>query len=66
MTNPSPQFEKIVGRALVDKNFRDLLYSDRAAALGGYQPSDEETEFLDKTSQPMMEACTKAGHTQYR
>jgi hypothetical protein len=56
MKMPSDQFHDLIGKALVDKTFRDLLFTDRTAALGGYQLSVEEIAYLDQIDQPALEA----------
>jgi hypothetical protein len=60
MINASHEFEVMLGKALVDEDFRDLLYSDRAAALGGYQPSADETDLLDATTREAMDEAAEA------
>jgi len=55
----SPEFERLVGRAVGDKSFRDALLADpeRAAKDAGFNLSDAETKQLkdgiDKVKQRM-------------
>ena len=39
MNFPSKELREILAKAIVDKDFRDLLYTDRAAALASYDPT---------------------------
>jgi hypothetical protein len=51
----SPQFLELVGRALTDTEFRDLLYSDREAATSGYTLTDVDEQSLDEMTRERLE-----------
>ena len=46
--------QELLGRALVDQSFRDLLYQDRLGALQGYDLSGAEVSRLGDISIAMM------------
>jgi hypothetical protein len=58
-TTPSQQFHDLIGKAIVDKDFRDLLYTDRAAAIAGFQLSDVEIGYLDQIDRDILETEAK-------
>jgi hypothetical protein len=45
---PSKTLTAILGRALTDKDFRDLLFKDRSKALEGYRLSEADLEALGR------------------
>jgi hypothetical protein len=51
----SQQFLELVGRALTDKEFRDLLYSDREAATKEYSLTAVDEQALDEMSEERLE-----------
>lgn len=59
MNFPSKELREILAKAIVDKDFRDLLYTDRAAALASYdptyKPSVEDLEALDQIPKDKIE-----------
>ena len=48
-------FQDLIGKALVDADFRKLIYSDRDQALQGYSLTAEEAKALDGITPEMME-----------
>jgi len=44
---PSAAVEQIIARSLVDSDFRDLLFTDRAKALESYDLTDADREALN-------------------
>lgn len=48
--------EAIIGRAIVDKDFRDLLFADPEAALEGYELSEAERAALKKMDVETLDA----------
>ena len=60
----SPQFLEIVGRALTDIQFRELLYSDREAATSEYSLTDIDEQALDEMTRERLEDHVEvAAHT---
>jgi hypothetical protein len=59
MNFPSKELREILAKAIVDKDFRDLLYADRSAALASYdptyKPSVEDLEALDQIPQDKID-----------
>jgi hypothetical protein len=61
--------QTVIGRALVETEYRNLLVNDPAKALEGYDLTEEETqslmninkEQLDKMAVEMEERISKAG-----
>lgn len=49
--------EAIIGRAIVDKEFRDRLFADPEAALAGYELNESERAALRKMDVETLEAC---------
>ena len=53
------QLEAVIGRAISDSTFRDLLASDPGSALAGYDLSDDERALLtDAQSRDFNELLT--------
>jgi hypothetical protein len=46
---------ELVGRALTDTEFRELLYRDREAAVQDYQLTPADMEALDKLDRDVLE-----------
>ena len=53
---PQNAVETIIGRAVTDLQFRDLLFADPKTALAEYTLTDEEREALMKMKQEDVEA----------
>jgi hypothetical protein len=51
----SQQFLELVGRALTDEEFRDLLYSDREAATSEYSLTAIDEEALNEMTRERLE-----------
>ncbi len=51
----SPAFLELVGRALTDVDFRDLLYSDREAATREYSLTEIDEQSLDELTRERLE-----------
>jgi hypothetical protein len=51
----SQQFLELVGRALTDSEFRELLYSDRDAATSDYTLTDVDEQALDEMTKERLE-----------
>jgi hypothetical protein len=60
MIHPGSKVHEILGRAMVDPEFRDRLYTDRASALATFDPSSplekEDLAILDGVSREQIEA----------
>ena len=52
----SEALDKVVSRAATDKKFRELLLSDPAKALEGYEVTDEERKMLSELTADTFEA----------
>ena len=55
--------KELIGRALIDKDFRDELYADRPKAIQGYDLSAEDLAELDKVSHQELEGLARSGST---
>lgn len=51
------ELEAVIGRAILDQEFRMVLFSDRAAALAGYELSEAEVAALRSVDAESLEAC---------
>jgi hypothetical protein len=51
----SPQFLELLGRALTDSDFRELLYNDREAATREYSLTDIDEQSLDEMTRERLE-----------
>lgn len=51
----SSDFLELVGRALTDEQYRDLLYSDREAAVEDYRLTEIDNEALDQLTRDKLE-----------
>jgi hypothetical protein len=49
--------EAVIGRAIVDKAFRELLFADPDAALQVYELSEGELAALRKVDAETLDAC---------
>jgi hypothetical protein len=47
---------EVIGRALVDANYREQLFEDREAALKGVKLSESDRATLDTIDREMLEA----------
>jgi hypothetical protein len=57
-------FLEVVGRALTDEQFRELLYTDRAAATKEYTLTQADREALDRLPrQDLEEQAEVLAHT---
>lgn len=54
-SNASPGLTELLGRALTDTEFRDLLYSDRDAAVRDYQLSETDLQALQNLSREALD-----------
>jgi hypothetical protein len=52
----SQQFLELVGRALTDEEYRDLLYSDRDAATSEYSLTAIDEEALNELTRERLES----------
>jgi hypothetical protein len=59
MNYPSKAVQAVLAKALVDKDFRHLLYTDRKKALAAFDPnyslSADDSHFLDAVPQDKIE-----------
>jgi len=51
----SSAFLELVGRALTDDQFRELLYNDRSAAVADYDLTEADEEALDQLTREKLE-----------
>ena len=49
--------EAVIGRAIVDKAFRELLFADPEAALQAYELSERELAALRSVDAESLDAC---------
>jgi hypothetical protein len=57
---PSDTLAELIGRSLTDRDFRELLFTNRARALRGYILSDMDFEAIEKLDRIKLEdAATK-------
>ncbi|MEM7333254.1 MAG: Os1348 family NHLP clan protein [Chloroflexota bacterium] len=47
----SEALDKVVSKAVQDENYRKLLLSNPAAALAGYEVTDEERQLLENLNE---------------
>jgi hypothetical protein len=50
------ELEAIIGRAILDQEFRDRLFADRAATLEAYELSEDELAALRKLDVETLDA----------
>jgi hypothetical protein len=59
MKYPSPVLREILAKAMVDKDFREKLYTDQAGALAdhnaNYQPTADDAAILNAIPKEMLE-----------
>jgi spore germination protein YaaH len=61
-SSTSDSLAELIGRALTDRDFRELLFTNRARALRGYTLSDMDFEALENMDRAKFEdAVTKLG-----
>lgn len=51
------ELEAVIGRAIVDQEFRMELFADRAAALAGYELTEAEVAALRSVDAESLDAC---------
>lgn len=51
------ELEAVIGRAILDQEFRMELFADRAAALAGYQLTEAEVTALRMVDAESLDAC---------
>jgi hypothetical protein len=57
---PSDSLAELIGRSLTDRDFRELLFTNRARALRGYSLSEMDFEAIEKLDRTKLEdAATK-------
>jgi hypothetical protein len=62
LATASHTLKEIIGQALVDRDYRDLLFDDREQALTGYELSHEDTAALERLDRESLESqATKVG-----
>jgi hypothetical protein len=52
---PSRGLAELIGRALIDEDFRELLYQDRETALAAYELSEGDVGALDRLQREILE-----------
>ncbi len=50
---------EVIGRAILDDNFRLTLFADPDAALSGYELADDEFIALKKVDAESLEGCSR-------
>lgn len=55
------ELEAVIGRAIVDQEFRMALFADRAAALDGYNLTETELAALRSVDAESLDACGSIG-----
>lgn len=51
------ELEAVIGRAVMDEEFRLLLFADPNAALAGYELTEEEVVALKRLDVESLDAC---------
>jgi hypothetical protein len=51
------ELEAVIGRAVIDEEFRLLLFADPNAALAGYELTEKEVVALKKLDVESVDAC---------
>ena len=54
-TEASPGLSEVIGRALIEERFREILFQDRESAVRGYQLTDTDMTALDNLSREQLE-----------
>ena len=49
--------ETVIGRAVIDEEFRVALFADPDAALAGYELTEEEVAALKRVDAESLDAC---------
>jgi hypothetical protein len=52
---PTPALNDVLSRALVDDDFREQLFADRETALGEYELSAFDKQFLDSVPKSVLD-----------
>lgn len=55
MHQASPGLTELLGRAITDADFRELLYQERAGAVSQYRLTDTDLKALDNLSRETLE-----------
>ena len=55
------ELEAVIGKAILDQEFRMALFADRAAALAGYELTEAEVTALRMVDAESLDACGGIG-----